>query len=222
MSIDRHQYGSIKGSSTTYCLTELLDVLYRGTDRPKCNTVSSLVWRNSLKGFWLCWSYSSHQNFVWSWCESWNHSLDCWFPYISSPESTYQSATSSWETLSCGVPQGTKFGPITFIGMIDSAASDFKTHSFKYVDDLSLPEVRPANQPSLLVRLTRMFETLMTRLTVTISISSPPSVSLCKCALWETLPIFQFLRSMVKSLRWLLRPSFWSWLSSPIWPGTCR
>ena len=60
----------------------------------------------------------------------------------------YQSATSAWETLTCGVPQGTKFGPITFIGMIDSAASDSKTHTFKYVDDLSLAEVRPANQPS--------------------------------------------------------------------------
>ena len=34
----------------------------------------------------------------------------------------------------------------TFISMIDSAAS--KTHTLKYVDDLSLAEVRPANQPS--------------------------------------------------------------------------
>ena len=29
-SIDRNQYGSIKGSSTTHCLVELLDVLYSG------------------------------------------------------------------------------------------------------------------------------------------------------------------------------------------------
>ena len=49
----------------------------------------------------------------------------------------YEAATSAWETLIWGVPQGTKFGPITYIGMIDSAASDFKTHTFKYVDDLS-------------------------------------------------------------------------------------
>ena len=47
-----------------------------------------------------------------------------------------------------GVPQSTKFGPITFIGMTDSAADDAKTHTFKYVDDLSLGEVRPAKQPS--------------------------------------------------------------------------
>ena len=43
--------------------------------------------------------------------------------------------------------QGTH-DPITFIGMIDSAAAaDAKTHAFKYVDDLSLGEVRPAKQP---------------------------------------------------------------------------
>ena len=31
-SIDRNQYGSIRGSSTTHCLIELLDVFYKGTD----------------------------------------------------------------------------------------------------------------------------------------------------------------------------------------------
>ena len=60
----------------------------------------------------------------------------------------YQSATSARETVTCGVLQSTKFGPITFIGMIDSAASDSKTHTFKCVDDLHHAEVSPANQPS--------------------------------------------------------------------------
>ena len=40
-AIDKHQYSSIKGSSTTHCLFELLDVLYRSID--KYNTVGSLV-----------------------------------------------------------------------------------------------------------------------------------------------------------------------------------
>ncbi len=60
----------------------------------------------------------------------------------------YQSAISQWQTLTCGVPQGTKFGPITFIGMINSAAVGAKTHSFKYVDDLSFAEVCQATQPT--------------------------------------------------------------------------
>ena len=48
------------------------------------------------------------------------------------------------EVLSCGVPQGTKFGPIVFIALINDAFENSITHSFKYVNDLSLAEVRPA------------------------------------------------------------------------------
>ena len=39
-------------------------------------------------------------------------------------------------------------GPIIFIAMINDAAEDAKTSGFKYVDDLSLAEVRPASEPS--------------------------------------------------------------------------
>ncbi len=60
----------------------------------------------------------------------------------------YQSVISQWQTLTCGVPQGIKFDPITFTGMINSAAVDAKTHSFKYVDDLSFAEVHQATQPA--------------------------------------------------------------------------
>ena len=129
MSIDRHRYGSIKGSFTTHCLFELLDVFYRGTN--KCNT-GSLVVTDSSKA-----------------CDCVDHTLAIKSLYdlgvraeiipriadfLTSRRQRvqYQSATSAWETLTCGVPQGTKFGPITFSGMIDSAAPDSKTHTFKY------------------------------------------------------------------------------------------
>ena len=46
------------------------------------------------------------------------------------------------------MPQGTKLGPITFVAVINNAAEESATHSFKYVDDLSLAGVRPAKQPS--------------------------------------------------------------------------
>ena len=55
---------------------------------------------------------------------------------------------SEWEVLFCGVPQGTKFGPIIFIDLINDASENSITHSFKYVDDLNLAEVRPANHHS--------------------------------------------------------------------------
>ena len=179
MSVDRHQYGSIKGSSTTHCLIELLDVLYRGTD--KCNTVGSLVVTDFSKAF----DCVDHTLAIKSLYDlGVRAEIIPWIAYFLTSRRQrvqYQSETSAWETLTCGVPQGTKFGPITFIGMIDSAASDSKTHTFKYVDDLSLAEVRPAT-PINLARLKRMFKTLMTGLTVTTSNSIPLSVRLCRCA----------------------------------------
>ena len=59
-----------------------------------------------------------------------------------------RSALSNWELLTCGIPQGTKFGPIIFITLINDAAEKPVTHSFKYIDDLSLAKVRLAHQPS--------------------------------------------------------------------------
>ena len=48
-SIDRNQYGSINGSSTSHFLIELLDVFYKGTD--KGNTVGTLVVTDFSKVF---------------------------------------------------------------------------------------------------------------------------------------------------------------------------
>ena len=48
-SIDRNQYGSIKGSSTSHCLIEILDILFKGTD--KRNAVGTLVVTDFSKAF---------------------------------------------------------------------------------------------------------------------------------------------------------------------------
>ena len=145
-SIDRHQYGSIKGSSTTHCLIELLDIFYKGTD--KCNSIGCLVVTDFSKAF----DCVDHTLAIQSLCDLGVRSeIIPWIAdFLTSRRQRvrYHSATSDWQTLSCGVPQGTKFGPITFIGMINSAAVNARTHSFKYVDDMSLAEIRTTNQPS--------------------------------------------------------------------------
>ena len=48
-SLDRNQYGSIKVSSTTHCSIELLDVFYKGTDKP--NADGTLVVMDFSKAF---------------------------------------------------------------------------------------------------------------------------------------------------------------------------
>ena len=147
-SIDRNQYGSIKGSSTTHCLIEMLDVFYKGTD--KSNTVGTMVVTDFSKAF-----------------DCVDHTLAIQrlydlgvrseiIPWISDfltsrrQRVQYRSALSEWVVLLCGVPQGTKFGPIIFISVINDASENANTHSFKYVDDLSFAEVRPASTPTLI------------------------------------------------------------------------
>ena len=145
-SIDRNQYGSIKGSSTTHCMIELLDVLYKGTD--KANTVGTLVVTDFSKAFDCVDHTLAIQKLYNLGVRS---ELIPWIAnFLTSRRHRvqYQSALSEWETLSCGVPQGTLLGPIIFIALINDASENAKACSFKYVDDLSLAEVRPANQPS--------------------------------------------------------------------------
>ena len=145
-SIDRNQYGSIKGSSTTHCLIELLDVFYRGTD--KADTVGTLVVTDFSKAFDCIDHTLAVQRLyelgvrgeIISWIVN--------FLTARRQRVRYHSALSEWETLSCGVPQGTKLGPIAFIGVINGASENANSFNFKYVDDLSLAEVRPASVPT--------------------------------------------------------------------------
>ena len=145
-AIDRNQYGSIKGSSTFHCLIEILDVFYKGTD--KGGTVGTLVVTDFSKAF----DCIDHTLAIQRLYELGVRSeLLPWiinFLTARRQRVQYHSALSEWETLSCGVPQGTKLGPITFLGVINNASDESLTESFKYVDDLSLGEVRPANQVS--------------------------------------------------------------------------
>ena len=123
-----------------------LDVFYKGTD--KSNTVGTLVVTDFSKAFDCIDHTLAIQRLyeLGTRCEI--------LPWIANfltarrQRVQYQSALSEWKTLSCGVPQGTKLGPITFIAVINNASENSATKSFKYVDDLSLGEVRQANQQS--------------------------------------------------------------------------
>ena len=145
-SIDRNQYGSIRGSSTTHCLIELLDVFYKGTD--VSNSVGALVVTDFSKAF----DCVDHILAIQKLCTLGMRSeIIPWIAdFLTSRRQRvqYRSALSNWELLTCVVPQGTKFGPIIFIALINDAAEKSITQRFKYVDDLSLAEVRQAHRPS--------------------------------------------------------------------------
>ena len=62
--------------------------------------------------------YFCNPEAVWSWWEEWDHPLDCWLPCVPASVCSVSFCSLWMEVLSCGVPQGTKFGPIVFIALI--------------------------------------------------------------------------------------------------------
>ena len=176
--IDRNQYGGIRGSSTAHCLIEILDLFFKGTDKGK--NVGTLVVTDFSKAF-DCIDHTLAIQRLFELgvrCE-----LLPWITnFLTSRRQRvqYHSALSQWETLSCGVPEGTKLGPIIFMAVINNASEESLAKSFKYVDDISLVEVRPAHQPS---RLGWTFETWMSGQKTTASGSILVSARLCRFVL---------------------------------------
>ncbi|XP_042892195.1 uncharacterized protein LOC122266485 [Penaeus japonicus] len=52
----------------------------------------------------------------------------------------YQDTLSDWDSISCGVPQGTRLGPVVFLAIINRLCSNVDIRA-KYVDDLTLAEI---------------------------------------------------------------------------------
>ena len=46
-------------------------------------------------------------------------------------------ATSDWYDVTCGVPQGTKVGPVVFVAMVNNIA-EFQPNRWKFVDDITV------------------------------------------------------------------------------------
>lgn len=150
ITFDSRQFGSIKGRSTTHALVSLMDSLYKNTE--KAGSICSLVATDFSKAFdrvnhtividkvlsmglrpelvpWVCDFISQRRQRV-----------------------RYHGALSEWESLTCGVAQGTLLGPVLFVALIDDAAQDSTSPVWKYIDDMNLLEARQQNQPSGLQR----------------------------------------------------------------------
>ena len=133
--IDPRQYGNMKGSSVDPYLVSLLDTVHRYVEK-RCHSVE------------ICTVYFM-QAF-----DRINHTIAieklvkfdvnrsilpiiCNFLTNRSQTVRYQGCTSRPRNITCGVPQGTKLGPIMFLVMINDAALS-TDHRWKYVDDLTL------------------------------------------------------------------------------------
>ncbi|XP_066300008.1 uncharacterized protein [Branchiostoma lanceolatum] len=149
-TIDPRQYGSLKGKSTTHYLTSLTHHLASTTDKPGyCNTLV-------LTDFTRAFDRVHHLTAVAKLLDlGVRRSIIPWVcAFLSNRQQRvkYQQVLSEWETLTCGVPQGTKLGPLVFLTLINDASpvSEDSAEAWKYVDDMSLSEARPVTHDSTL------------------------------------------------------------------------
>ncbi|XP_072172620.1 uncharacterized protein [Diadema setosum] len=136
--IDPRQFGNMKGSSVCHYLISMLDTIYKGLDKP--GHYADLCAIDFTKAFDLV----DHTTAVRKMIDlEVNPSIIptiCSFLSNRSQTVLYKGTTSSSESLACGVPQGTKLGPIIFLIMVNDLALT-ADNRWKYVDDLSIVEI---------------------------------------------------------------------------------
>lgn len=146
--IDPQQFGSLKGSSTTYCLLDMFENWLSSLDQP-ANYI-----RVCYLDFSKAFDHIDHNILVEKLIAiGVRRSLICWIcSFLTSRRQAVklESAVSDWEITYAGVPQGTKLGPILFVIMINDLAlkSPLKANHWKYVDDITISEVVHANTTS--------------------------------------------------------------------------
>ena len=122
----------MKSSSTTHCLVNFLEFIHSHLD--KRNTSLAIAFVDFRKAFDLvdhtvvltkAINLGLHPNLV-AWLAD----------FLSGRQQAvrYQGSVSTLQRLTCGVPQGTKMGPLCFLMLINDALTD-TPHRWKYVDD---------------------------------------------------------------------------------------
>ncbi len=137
--IDPKQFGCLKGTSTTYCLLDMIHTWLRNLESPEKHL--RLCFLDFAKAF----DRIGHNILILKLLDlGVRSSLLPWIiNFLSNRRHRVKHGgeTSDWLPMNAGVPQGTKLGPILFLVMINDL--DVKTHAmdiWKFVDDISTSE----------------------------------------------------------------------------------
>ena len=133
--IDPRQYGNVRGASTTHGLIDFLDFAYKELEKRKTGVTATFI--DFKKAFDLV----DHTTVIKK-CIAMGVRR-CLIPWISDfltnrrQAVRHQGALSDFLPITCGVPQGTKLGPLLFLILINDALID-TPHRMKYVDDCTI------------------------------------------------------------------------------------
>ena len=125
--LDANQFGSRPGRSTTHCLVDIVKFLTKHAGR-LCTTSTTDFSIRLLIHLVSC------------------PSLIPWISNFLTGRTQcvrYQGVMSTWAPVIAVVPQGTRLGPILFLVLINDALASSKLEHWKYVDNMTIAEVRP-------------------------------------------------------------------------------
>jgi len=134
--LDDHQYGALKGRSTTHALVDMTHHWYRAVDMGQSvrtvfidfakafDHVDHNILVAKLKAFDL-------PDTIIRWM--------CSFLHRRRQRVKIGNVMSDWLVMDAGMPQGSYLGPLTFIMLIDNLGVSCMTH--KFVDDTTLSEI---------------------------------------------------------------------------------
>ncbi|KAK8398046.1 hypothetical protein O3P69_003745 [Scylla paramamosain] len=134
-TVDIRQFGNIKATSTSHYLTSFLEFIHSHLD--KRNTSLAVAFVDFKKAFDLV-----DHTVVISKAVSLGlpPNLIAWLAdFLTGRRQAvrYQGSVSNFQQLTCGVPMGTKMGPLCFLLLINDALTD-TPHRWKYVDDCTV------------------------------------------------------------------------------------
>ena len=133
--IDSHQFGNIKATSTSHYLVDILEFIHSHLD--KRDTSVALAFVDFRKAFDLV----DHSVVIKKAIDLGLYpDLIAWLgDFLTGRQQIvrYLGSVSSPRKLTCGVPQGTKMGPLCFLMLINDALTD-TMHRWKYVDDCTV------------------------------------------------------------------------------------
>ena len=133
--IDPSQYGNVRGSSTAHGLLDFLDFTYKELEKRKTSVTATFI--DFKKAFDLV----DHTTVIKK-CIAMGV-RECIIPWIADFLTQRRQAVrlngslSDFLPITCGVPQGTKLGPLLFLILINDALND-APHRMKYVDDCTI------------------------------------------------------------------------------------